>query len=462
MLDSAGGRSAYHMAAANRSVFPILEESVNADPSYELTSMKLLDVYEQLKLKSERNKLLDKMVKQFPDSDVVLLKAGSACLDRGVYVKGLAYLEKARAASPLNNEIAAKIRQGLVQKAVAHYKKGGEADVKKARATFEQIFVETGSLAVDGISLRAVYYLELSVLEDLALGKKGSRGDEIRAQFVDMEPQLMEYIESLYSSEYAPLFHKLFKGKALKAPYTPGLALQMFQFLESVYIPSRSLSLGENGIPLLHNYLERALKKLEVTDRDVLIRLYGTFEKSGYYWVTHTEGMVKRYLKLDKEDPLFTVWKWKNDICEPTKKQIAKVRAAAVSRGDVLASKALDAYVKFIEEEDDFDYDDTYGYDPFDIDDDDDDDGFGKIYEGLKNMSSSERIEAFMAQGSTRDEAKSICKVFDEMEELENSFSDDSPIKPKKKVAKKAKKKVTQKKTENESALDEGQGEFPF
>jgi hypothetical protein len=411
------------------------------------------------------------MGKHFPDSEMVLIEAGSASLERNAYVKGLAYLEKARQISPLNSEIAAKIRQGLELKAVAHYTKGhygkkSPTQWQKARETFELLLEEAASQQQSEIDLRSVYLLQWSVLEGLAVDKKESRKDQIRAQVSDMESHVAEYITNVYCAEYGEEFGEWVENRNVLAKMrglkTPQQALQMLRFLLQIHTPTKSKDLG---IRWLGQYFDRSLSKLKSSDREIAIALYRLLDGSIYYWQSYLENLLTRWLKLDKDDPLFLVWKWKLFDKTPTQKQIAKVRETAERSGDLEALKVLGEYLKYLDEEEES-INDFIDYSPYEDESDDGFDMMGKIESMMKDMESAERIRFMINQGASKADAKSISDGIDLIAGISN-FDDDIPIgaKPKKaKISKPAPKKKKVAKQQEKQAITEiaDQQEFLF
>ncbi len=74
----------------------------------------LLKVYTTLRKSSDRNRLLDTMITRFPEDKNVLLEAGSACLDRKAFQKGLKYLEQAVALDSLDTHALTVLMAGYI------------------------------------------------------------------------------------------------------------------------------------------------------------------------------------------------------------------------------------------------------------------------------------------------------------------------------------------------------------
>ncbi len=71
------------------------QSAVKEDEWNRLAWLSLLNLYDQAGWKSKRNRLLDEIVKRFPDDKAVLVRAGAGCCDRGAWDKGRKYYRRA-------------------------------------------------------------------------------------------------------------------------------------------------------------------------------------------------------------------------------------------------------------------------------------------------------------------------------------------------------------------------------
>ena len=77
-----------------------------------------LRVLEKTARTSERNELLDELVNRFPRNKNILAQAGRLAIQRNALVKGIQYLESARALDPLDPECTSDLLRGLLQRTV--------------------------------------------------------------------------------------------------------------------------------------------------------------------------------------------------------------------------------------------------------------------------------------------------------------------------------------------------------
>ncbi|RYD77416.1 MAG: hypothetical protein EOP84_15560, partial [Verrucomicrobiaceae bacterium] len=101
----------------------LLKESIENDPENLAASLRLLEIYKSDKKSAEQNRLLDEMTRRFPNQKDVLIQAGIGCIERKTYVKGLAYLEKARELDPLDPQVALLTVNGQIRMARQQYEK---------------------------------------------------------------------------------------------------------------------------------------------------------------------------------------------------------------------------------------------------------------------------------------------------------------------------------------------------
>jgi tetratricopeptide (TPR) repeat protein len=100
------------------------EQSLRLDPQNYQAHLALCALYERLHQISDRNRLLDRMARQFPDRKEVLLRTGRGCLDRKAFRKGLGYLSRARELDRLDPAIPDALVEGYCELAAEQAKSG--------------------------------------------------------------------------------------------------------------------------------------------------------------------------------------------------------------------------------------------------------------------------------------------------------------------------------------------------
>jgi len=101
-----------------------LETSLRFDGDNLAASLLLCRVYAELKLNSERNRLLDTMTVRFPGEKAVLLLAGQSCLERKACAKALNYFEQALSLDRLDPSIPDLMAEAQATLSLQHFQKG--------------------------------------------------------------------------------------------------------------------------------------------------------------------------------------------------------------------------------------------------------------------------------------------------------------------------------------------------
>jgi tetratricopeptide (TPR) repeat protein len=124
-----------------------LLKAIELDPGNLPAYLQLSAIYGALNQRSERNRLLDHMVKRFPEEKQVLLEAAAGCFLRKAFIKGLEYLAHARRLDRLDPHIPEVAIQAHRSLARQQFQK---AQLAKARqtlaATNEFLTDEVGDL----------------------------------------------------------------------------------------------------------------------------------------------------------------------------------------------------------------------------------------------------------------------------------------------------------------------------
>ncbi len=169
-----------------------LLEATKCDDSHEAAWMALLRFHSEREETSERNKLLDDLVKRFPQNKEVLIQTGLLAAERKAFSKALPNLRAARALDPLDRQAQAALVTALIQQARELIKKQRPMDV---------VWAEADSLASD--TPGPVYHtlarwtqrVRRAILE---------RSDELAAEAAAMAPTVTHalFLERLLSPLY--------------------------------------------------------------------------------------------------------------------------------------------------------------------------------------------------------------------------------------------------------------------
>lgn len=113
--------------------------SIKADDGNKKAWLDLLAVYAGVGWKSKQNRLLDDMVKCFPDDKDVLLQAGSGCWERGALYKGWKYFCRALDLDPLDSVTQEKCILLTIDRARGQVRKGRWEKCRSLLAEVENI-----------------------------------------------------------------------------------------------------------------------------------------------------------------------------------------------------------------------------------------------------------------------------------------------------------------------------------
>lgn len=357
------GFFARHATMRNaRQAMRLLKESVQRDPGNLAAHLDLVKVYEDQKKKSERNRLLDEMVKRFPGEKAVWFQMGRQCIERKAYQKGLDALEQAHALDRLDPAILKELARGYLELGRQQYEKGNAA---KGRKTFERLEKHAHRNAFDFDRGLDTIRAQQAVLEMLF-------GDE---------PTGLQLFESARSATRAlsPLLfftHAFYRiCKRLTSHETP-----FWQELQSTKIETpahrmllwQALEYAEAAAPRLRWKSENTFihKCLEIVagvafTREEASALYPLLEKKPSFRDL-ARRLLKAGLQHDPEDPRFLLYaEWeRRHVGSLNHRKIEALRDAAARRGDETAVKIATELLKsvpppFFDDEDD--YDDSLG-----------------------------------------------------------------------------------------------------
>jgi tetratricopeptide (TPR) repeat protein len=107
------------------------QASVDADPEAFQPQVAQVAFLEKIGDTSRVNRLLDRLIRQFPDEKEVLFKAGVRCSDRKAYVKAMNYLERTLALDPMDKVVREQFILTCIVAALQYVRKGNP---EKARA----------------------------------------------------------------------------------------------------------------------------------------------------------------------------------------------------------------------------------------------------------------------------------------------------------------------------------------
>jgi hypothetical protein len=289
-------------AAAQR----LLEKAIELDEANLSASLSLCEVYQERRLHSNRNRLLDRMTGRFPAEKKVLMLAGQACLERKAYKRGLDYLAQALALDRLDPAIPDNLVKAHLLLAREYLQKSRPADAQKALARTVPFEVSSpGNLTRSRWCLRIQQGLMETTWGDqargaalLAEGRRESPGEAAflyYAGFADLASKPKNARGSVYFDEFVRL-------KKSGANAAQALALTRIWLHGMEWFADR---LGRQPSELLDGYL-----------RAVATRSFAREEGSRLVEFCLAEDdftdaailLVEKRLKEDGRDPLFRLY----------------------------------------------------------------------------------------------------------------------------------------------------------
>lgn len=466
-------------------VIQYLEESGKADPSFEEPYLRLLKLYRNHGRHKECNRLLDEMTKKFPESKTVLLQAGQACLDRKSPVKGLAYLERARALDPLDAEIQAQIRRGMRERAIAAFKKGSAVQRTKGRAIIGELLDSLPHHPPLGES-RNYVLIWWSTLEDVFSPENDSLAQE---KFTEGSRELPAHVAEFYRLvQFGIVFSSSGSGGWVKGcqPKARGAktleqALLIYQLWNDVSVEDKRKALI-NMDAWIYRYIDASLRKLRRSDLPLARTFIGELRKHEHHWHDHGDHIIRKCLALDRSNPYFVSLSWYGlfNFHFPSPEEIKETREEAQRCNDQEALALIARYEQeelargdpsdlpdFLDEPDDFDEPDR-----FDIGDSGGDamptpeEVVEQIRAEIWKIPRKDRIKFLLDRGIPKEEAKALLLMLETVgENPGKSGADPLPMLGKRKNTKKKipKKKVAKKKPKaSPQEPDPDQFDLPF
>jgi tetratricopeptide (TPR) repeat protein len=243
------------------------EKSLNADPDAKDTQLSLIRFYETNGDAGKVNKLLDRLVKQFPEEKDVLFKAGQRCLERKALVKAMGYLEQTLALDPMDKMVRETF---IVACITAAHNYASKRQAEKSRELLPRVLDASDAHSDDFNRGRAYIYVRWAAFEQL--NGDSARAEAMWAQAKAQRPggeTKLHYFYWIFARHYGvpagsiQTSEKLVR-KSLKAPVDVAIAVDFaVTLLYACRLPeSHLLPAGE--INPIYRYMARAVK-LEMT-----------------------------------------------------------------------------------------------------------------------------------------------------------------------------------------------------
>jgi tetratricopeptide (TPR) repeat protein len=313
-----------------------LQKSIALDPANLEAHLALSQVFETLKMASERNRLLDAMSERFPDNKAVLVLAGRRCLEREAYVKGLDYLQQAFEVDRLDPAIPDLLVFGKSKLAQQAYEKGRLDKARLGFAALSEYLVDDPMNFARG---RWGMFIREGVLE-LLFGDH-QRGQDLLGQARNAT------VASVFFLFFAETAYRLFQPKG--APVFPFERELGSAAKDASAVRAASLLriyqywLGVPNVKELYReeewlgeYLRKAIRHPFTRDEALVL-----VETAGPQSVFKDEiyPFIEKVLKQDRNDPLFRLLHhilqpFSLDEANDAHSELESIIAEATRRGD--------------------------------------------------------------------------------------------------------------------------------
>ena len=325
-----------------------LEKAKQLDPLNLPAQLQLAKVYEVLNRKSERNRLLDEMAKQFPEEKLVLLENARGCIERKAFTKALELLERTRQVDQLDPTVLELLVSTRWQLARQHFQ---QYRLDKARQTLAPIAGLLTDQATDLERSRWTAWLRQGLLERLQ--GDAAQGEALLDRARAASPHAAGFLlfAHLNHRVYAPPANSPFLAElkaelARKPSVTQGiLLLRIFRYWNST--PDKQPWDAE--LAMLRKYLKAAAKGLcSRAEAKEIVELCETGE-----FVDSADAFIRARLRLDPKDPLFRLFQrtikpiWEHDEDED-RRQLKSILEEAQRRGEQEVIQKLQGLIRNI------------------------------------------------------------------------------------------------------------------
>jgi tetratricopeptide (TPR) repeat protein len=288
---------------AKKRAVAALTRAAELDPSNVEPQLKLCELHAKLGQSSERNRLLDEMTARFPDRKEVLLLAGSGCIERQAFKKGIDYLERARELDPIDPRIPLQLAVGRIERAVDQYRARRLESARETWAGLDELVLETPN---DLTRSRWAVLARQGMLEccfgDPVLGE--SRLAEARAASPSAEAFLFHthFVQSVYAPKQRGTWLDEFVAYSRN-----GARVAHARLLVSIFHYWKHLlkTHSNNEEVKLHEYIRQAVRT--PFTRDEAARLLFSMPPSSE-WNRALKPMITKVLAQDPKDPPFRLF----------------------------------------------------------------------------------------------------------------------------------------------------------
>jgi len=287
------------------------QESVEADPQAFEPQVAQVAFFEKIGDTSRVNRMLDRLIRQFPDEKEVLFKAGIRCSDRKAFVKAMNYLERALKLDPMDKVVREQFILTCIVAALQYVRKNNP---EKARALLPRALEWSEAHSDDFNRGRAYLYARWTAMARLLNDEANAQQLWAQAAAHRQGSELkLNFFYWIVASAYgvAPPLSKgneAFVKKALKGAFSADTALDCIRTLQYANLLPDSVKSLQHKAILVKRYLARGATA-EITRQQAGVVVSFTLSE-----VCNrpdiAEAYVRRMLKRNPDDALFRYYRY--------------------------------------------------------------------------------------------------------------------------------------------------------
>jgi tetratricopeptide (TPR) repeat protein len=287
------------------------QESVDADPQAFQPQVAQVAFFEKIGDTSRVNRLLDRLIRQFPDEKEVLFKAGVRCSARKAYVKAMNYLERTLALDPMDKVVREQFILTCIVAALQYVRKNNP---EKARALLPRALEWSDAHSDDFNRGRAYLYARWTAMAHLLNDQADAaqlwgqamahrQGSELKLHF-------FYWVVAGSYGVALPLSKgsEAFVEKSLKGAFSADTALDCILTLQYANLLSGWISGLRRKKDRVERYLTRGASA-EMTRQQVgTVVSFALSEECSRPDIA--EAYVRRMLKRNPDDALFRYYRY--------------------------------------------------------------------------------------------------------------------------------------------------------
>ncbi len=287
------------------------QKSISADPENKAAYMGLLDVYRQTHKQPKYNKLLDKIAPLFPDDAIIQNEAGTNCVKRKAFIKGIKYLERATRLDSLNSEIRRHLGYAYVETARSYFCK---RQIIQGRKFYELAIQQGTTNTLCFYRGRAFIYARWAAIE-LKTGNEAVAMEKMRCSREHADTLLtILYFAKLKARHFLMSDREILTlcpelEKEWANPPTPNNAVGLIK-VYNYFFKSNISTVEQEKEKIIKYALDASAKPCTRDDAHAIVNFSHFDERAKKLGKTY----INKMLQIDKNDPLFLFLNYKSDV----------------------------------------------------------------------------------------------------------------------------------------------------